>query len=91
MERDRNVPLFLFLYHNAIALAALEVIVHFQPISTIPKLVVVSATIPKDLSTDIHELHTLYSLNNETETKEIGDAWGFKCVPTQGRFEISTL
>lgn len=60
---------------TSIALAALEVIVHFQPISTIPKLIVVSAAIPKELCLDVYELYDLDSLNNETETREIGDSW----------------
>jgi RES domain-containing protein len=60
---------------TSIALAILEVIVHFQPISTVPELVVVSATIPKDLCTDVYELYSLDSLDNEIKTREIGDSW----------------
>ncbi len=60
---------------TTIALAVLEVIVHFQPLSTIPKLVVVPVDIPEDLCKDVFELYDFDSVNDEKATRGIGDLW----------------
>ncbi len=60
---------------TSIALAILEVIVHFQPFSVIPKLVVVPAKIPEKTCVDVNVYYNLKSINDEIVTRLIGDSW----------------